>query len=233
MILLATVLRLSDGLPLSESTDNATDEHVVQAKKILKCLSPVLARSTSRICIQEDEFTIHATHNSSVGLAVAVGPTLPHLLAHGYLDAAQREWCRRHSASGVAAVRRPLAFTEFNNFLTQTAQKFRDPHAATTMFNVSAMRTELNERPLVYVTAEEVTRPRAAVARRLSSGDCRVDPGGVPLPDYSKVSSGVALRPLQHRHTAALTAAALLVLLDVYRALIVASSLHTEEDRSL
>merc|ERR1719259_133926 len=131
MILLATVLRLSDGLPLAESTDCSGVEHVPHIRSILSCLAPVLARSTQRLCIQEDDFTIHATHNSSVALAVAVQPTAPHLAAHGYLDAAQREWCRRHTPPGVMAARRPLAFTEFNNFLMETAHKFRDSQAAT------------------------------------------------------------------------------------------------------
>lgn len=58
MIQYGTLLRLSDGLPLSASTDNSTDEKISAAKKVIKLLAEKLAKQPVRVCLQESNYTI-------------------------------------------------------------------------------------------------------------------------------------------------------------------------------
>ena len=58
MIQYGTLLRLSDGLPLSASTDNNIDEKMSAAKKTIKYLASSLPHQPNRVCLQEDTYTI-------------------------------------------------------------------------------------------------------------------------------------------------------------------------------
>ena len=56
MIQYATVVRLSDGIPLSASTDVNND--LSDAKSKIKQLTVILSQQPKRTCLQEDNYTI-------------------------------------------------------------------------------------------------------------------------------------------------------------------------------
>jgi len=58
MIEYSTVLRMSDGLPLSASTDDSANQNLSLAKKILKHFVQNLSHLPKRICLEDDHFTI-------------------------------------------------------------------------------------------------------------------------------------------------------------------------------
>lgn len=58
MILYTSIVRLSDGTPLSVATEDLADNNVALAKKTVKSLVPKLIQLPKRVCLQEDHYTI-------------------------------------------------------------------------------------------------------------------------------------------------------------------------------
>ena len=52
-------------------------------------------------------------HSPVVSFMAVCEPTFPHLMAFSFLEEVQKEFNMLYTASVVAAVRRPYAFTEF------------------------------------------------------------------------------------------------------------------------
>ncbi|KAK3853725.1 hypothetical protein Pcinc_039744 [Petrolisthes cinctipes] len=183
MIVYACLNRLTDGTPLSATTDISSDadKRVHEGKRCIKLLSKQLAKYKKRICLQAEDITVHGVMDECTGYLVVCEPNYPHILAFSFLDELMKEFSILYTSSVVKSVRRPYAFIEFDSFLQKTRQKYNSSRALASRINLAEMTNDLNLHPPTYLKMHQLEPPPA------------------PPPLTPSVSTSTTLT-LSHRH---------------------------------
>uniref|UniRef100_A0A2P2ICB2 Vesicle-trafficking protein SEC22a-like n=2 Tax=Hirondellea gigas TaxID=1518452 RepID=A0A2P2ICB2_9CRUS len=231
MIHYGTLLRLSDGTPLSATTDSSSHHDLGDAKKAIKQLALKLNKYSNRACLQEDTFTIHCIHNFVVGFVAVCEPTYSHLLAYSFLDELYKEFNILYTASVVAAVRRPYSFIEFDGFLEKVRQKYNSPRSVAARVNLPALRTELSLNPPSMMSLSDLTPSHLPTTP--SHTALSLTPNGNiangHIVDHSQVGVTVQMMPLTVASRVSMVLAVVLSLLDLYRGFFSLSQSDLEE----
>uniref|UniRef100_A0A4W5NGJ3 SEC22 homolog A, vesicle trafficking protein n=1 Tax=Hucho hucho TaxID=62062 RepID=A0A4W5NGJ3_9TELE len=156
MVLFALVLRSTDGLPLSATTDYEQDEGLQETKKQIKTLSEKLICFPSRCTLKTGKFNIHFTSSLGMGYLMVCMENYPNVLAFCFLEELQSEFLDRCDGFLVRNAVRPYSFNEFDNFLQNTKQRYNSPRSLTTKISLADMQSELKLVPTYQVSPEDL-----------------------------------------------------------------------------
>ncbi|KAG0716165.1 Vesicle-trafficking protein SEC22a [Chionoecetes opilio] len=250
MIVYACLSRLTDGTPLSATTDYASDgdQRVREGKQCVKLLSQHFGKFGMRVCLQAEEVTLHCVVDECTAYMVVCEPTYPHILAFSFLDELKKEFNVLYTPSVVKSVRRPFAFIEFDSFLQKTRQKYNSSRALASRLNLAEMTTDLNLHPPSYIKLHHLEPPpppvpppplpgallsptsghiRSTSTTSIPNGALKYN--GAAAKDISTVGVTLRLKPVPWSGWLGLALLLPCVFLDFYRGVVAISMSRIEE----
>ncbi|XP_018022820.1 vesicle-trafficking protein SEC22a [Hyalella azteca] len=228
MIHFSTVIRISDGIPLSVTRDSSIDSSFAAAKKNIKLLVTKIMLHPKRVCLLEDMYTIHCVHSSVVAFIAVCDPTFSHLLIHSFLDELDKEFSMLYNSSVIAAVRRPYAFTEFDSYMEKMQQKYCSPQFVASRGNLTDLRAELSISPPITLSVADISPPSPAQQHPNSPNHVSLGIHGISngtlsnnkhSADIAQVGASKQLMPLSLAARGLISLAVLFSTLDAYRGL--------------
>lgn len=131
------IARVSDGLPLAQSSEDQNSsqlaECTAQAKLVVRRLGP---GSAPRCSIESGPMTLHylvhppAPDPSAVVYVAICEKSYPRKLAFAYLDELAAEFGQSHGAQVAQRTLRPYAFVAFDTFIQRTTRLYADARTA-------------------------------------------------------------------------------------------------------
>jgi len=156
MILLATIFRLIDGLPLSASTDVVQRMEVKECQKYVKLISKKLYQLPDKSTLQLKGFHIHLISTNDISFVVLAEEPYSVVLAFSFLNEVQKEFLKKYNRDIVASIKRPYAFIEFDIFLQKTKSRYNSPNTLSSRLDLSLISTELKLRPAYQIREEDL-----------------------------------------------------------------------------
>ncbi|XP_024262906.1 vesicle-trafficking protein SEC22a isoform X2 [Oncorhynchus tshawytscha] len=156
MVLFALVMRSTDGLPLSATTDYEQDEGLQETKKQIKTLSEKLSTFPSRCSLKTGKFNIHFTSSLGIGYLVVCTENCPNAMAFCFLEEMQNEVLQRCDGFLIRNAVRPYSFREFDYFLQDTKQRYNSSCSLTSKINLADMQSELKMIPTYQLSPEDL-----------------------------------------------------------------------------
>nr|XP_046217040.1 vesicle-trafficking protein SEC22a-like [Oncorhynchus gorbuscha] len=156
MVLFALVMRSTDGLPLSATTDYEQDEGLQETKKQIKTLSEKLSTFPSRCSLKTGKFNIHFTSSLGIGYLVVCTENCPNAMAFCFLEELQTEVLQRCDGFLIRNAVRPYSFSEFDDFLQDTKQRYNSSCSLTSKINLADMQSELKMIPTYQLSPEDL-----------------------------------------------------------------------------
>jgi len=147
MILLATIFRVIDGLPLSATTDILQRRDINDCQKYVKLVSKKLFQLPDRCTLDLKKFNIHLISSSDMSFIVLVEDSYSTLLAFSFLTEIQKEFLQRYDRVIIEGIKRPYALIEFDMYLQQTKQRYNSPRTMSTRLDLPALNEEMKHRP--------------------------------------------------------------------------------------
>ncbi|XP_014029104.1 vesicle-trafficking protein SEC22a isoform X2 [Salmo salar] len=163
MVLFALVMRSTDGLPLSATTDYEQDEGLQETKKQIKTLSEKLSTFPSRCSLKTGKFNIHFTSSLGLGYLVVCTENCPNALAFCFLEEMQSQFLHRCDGFLIRNAVRPYSSSEFDDFLQDTKQRYNSPCSLTSKISLADMQSELKMIPTYQLSPEDL---RSCFSRR-------------------------------------------------------------------
>ncbi|KAK3753287.1 hypothetical protein QZH41_015224 [Actinostola sp. cb2023] len=157
MVLFSMISRVSDGMPLSASTDLDMHFEIKESKRQAK----VVAKKANQYPIKC--WTSSGSHNIYFIKAVGVcfmavcDAAYPTVLAYSFLDEIQREFMVVYQSQDVQRAKRPYSFIEFDSFIQKTKQRYNNTRSLTTRINLSEMSEELQNHPPHQISQIDLT----------------------------------------------------------------------------
>ncbi|KAL0963993.1 hypothetical protein UPYG_G00316200 [Umbra pygmaea] len=155
-VLFATVVRVTDGLPLSASTDYEQDKSVQETKKLVKSLSKRLRHFPSRCTFKTGRYIINHTTAMGLGFLMVCSENYPKLLAFCFLEELQREFLESYGRQQVNGAVRPYSLIDFDGFIQKTKQRYNSPRSLTPKIDLSEMQMDVKLNPPFQLTHEDV-----------------------------------------------------------------------------
>ncbi|MBN3279867.1 SC22A protein, partial [Polyodon spathula] len=156
MVLFASVVRVTDGLPLSASTDYEQDRGVQESKKYLKTLSKKLSQLPDRCTLKTGQYNINFTSSLGVGYMMVCTENYPSVLAFSFLDELQKEFIVSYDMKRINSAVRPYSFIDFDIFIQKTKQRYNSPRSLSTKINLADMQTEIRLRPPYQLSTSDL-----------------------------------------------------------------------------
>ncbi|XP_029567368.1 vesicle-trafficking protein SEC22a isoform X2 [Salmo trutta] len=163
MVLFALVMRSTDGLPLSATTDYEQDEGLQETKKQIKTLSEKLSTFPSRCSLKTGKFNIHFTSSLGLGYLVVCTENCPNALAFCFLEEMQSQFLDRCDGFLIRNAVRPYSSSDFDDFLQDTKQRYNSPCSLTSKISLADMQSELKMIPTYQLSPEDL---RSGFSRR-------------------------------------------------------------------
>ena len=144
MVLLTTIARLADGLPLATSiqedkqSGHSLQEYQMQAKGLCRKLK---ANSPSRCSIETGPLIFHYLIEKGVVYLALCEQSFSKRVAFAYLEDLENEFDSTYG-NRVGVVSRPYSFIEFYNYIQKTKKNYTDSRARR---NLGAINTELQD----------------------------------------------------------------------------------------
>ncbi|CAJ1079127.1 vesicle-trafficking protein SEC22a [Xyrichtys novacula] len=155
-VLFASVVRVGDGLPLSESTDYEQDKELQETKKSLKSLSKKLGQFPDRCTLKTGPYNVNFASARGVGYMMVCTANYPNVLAFCFLEELQKEFIVTYDSKRINSAVRPFSFIEFDTFIQKTKQRFNSPRSLSTKINLADMQTEIKLRPPYQLSPEDL-----------------------------------------------------------------------------
>lgn len=137
MVRYTLIARVSDGLPLVQSSDNQNSpqlaDFTTQAKLVVRRLGP---GSETRCSIEGGAMTLHylqcppAPDPAAVVFVAICEKVYPRKLAFTYLDELAAEFTQSHGSKVPQRTLRPYAFVAFDTFIQRTTRLYADARTA-------------------------------------------------------------------------------------------------------
>ncbi|XP_069681170.1 vesicle-trafficking protein SEC22a-like isoform X1 [Periplaneta americana] len=218
MIVYALIVRTSDGMALSATTDfnDEVNRNIKESKRYVKLLAKKAYQFPDRCTLKLDTHTIHFITTLGLSYFAMCEATYPTVLAFSFLNEIMREFITKYELPKVNLVRRPYSFIEFDSVIHKTRQRYNKPQSLTTKINLTDLSTEIKLRPPYIVQLSQVE----PVANGYQSSI-----------NLAKLSVGPPpkLEPLAWYAIVAAVFSVLLALVGFYRSLSALSESHLEE----
>lgn len=218
MIVYALIVRTSDGMALSATTDfnDEVNRNIKESKRYVKLLAKKAFQFPDRCTLSLDTYTIHFITALGLSYFAMCESSYPAVLAFSFLNEIMREFIAKYELPKVNLVRRPYSFIEFDNVIHKTRQRYNKPQSLTTKINLTDLSTEIKLRPPYVVQLSQVEP---------------VANGYQTTINFSRVSVGPPprLEPLAWHGIVAAVFTVLLALVGFYRGLSALSVSSLEE----
>ncbi|XP_026231039.1 vesicle-trafficking protein SEC22b-A [Anabas testudineus] len=144
MILLTTIARVADGLPLAasiqedEQSGRDLQSYQTQAKQLFRKLN---AQSPDRCTLEAGVMTFHYLIAHDVCYLCLCDASFPKKIAFSYLEELHNEFYDQYGRR-VSTVTRPYSFIEFDTYIQKTKKTYVDSRARR---NLGGINTELQD----------------------------------------------------------------------------------------
>ncbi|XP_071966227.1 vesicle-trafficking protein SEC22a-like [Antedon mediterranea] len=156
MVLYAMISRLSDGLPLSATTDHEPNRSVLESKKFAKILSKRASQYPDRCSLFTGSHWLHFISALGVCFTTMCEESYPTVLAFCFLKELQNEFITTYDGKRVANALRPYALIEFDNFIQKTKTRFNNTRTLSAKINLTEMNLEVKLRPPFQLTLDDL-----------------------------------------------------------------------------
>ncbi|PIK61411.1 putative vesicle-trafficking protein SEC22a [Apostichopus japonicus] len=156
MVVFALISRVSDGLPLSATTDHETSQRVLESKKCAKLLSKKAASVPDRCSLHTGSHWLFLISSLGVSFISLCEENYPSVLAFCFLDELQREFISSYDARKVKNVNRPYALIEFNIILQKVKQRYNNTRSLKPRTNLNDMSQEVKLRPPHRLSLDDI-----------------------------------------------------------------------------
>ncbi|CAB4034268.1 Vesicle-trafficking SEC22a, partial [Paramuricea clavata] len=169
MIYFATLIRVSDGLALSASTDLDTTFEVKESKKRLKLLSRKVGQLPARCTTKIGTYCIHFIRTGSLCTMMICSSQYPEILAFSFLTELQREFLLQYKNEDIQRAKRPYTFVEFDMFIQKMKQRYSNTNSLTSRINVSDISEDLKQSPPYEIKSSELMQSNGAPETKYKS----------------------------------------------------------------
>ncbi|XP_033111099.1 vesicle-trafficking protein SEC22a-like [Anneissia japonica] len=156
MVLYAIISRLSDGLPLSATTDHEPNRSVLESKKFAKMLSKRASQYPDRCSLFTGSHWLHFISAIGVCFTTMCEENYPSVLAFCFLKELQNEFITTYDGKRVANALRPYALIEFDTFIQKTKTRFNNTRTLSSKINLTEMTMEVKLRPPFQLTLDDL-----------------------------------------------------------------------------
>lgn len=158
MIIYAQIVRTSDGLPLSASTDfsNEVNKSIRDSKKYVKMLAYKSPQLPEKCVLNVGEVSLYMISCLGITYVVMTELRYPAPLAFCFLKQLMSEFALRYEIFKVKSARRPYEFIDFDNYIHKTRQSFNKPQGLTSKINFSDVELELQLRPPAQLALSDI-----------------------------------------------------------------------------
>lgn len=164
------ITRISDGMPLSASTDLDMHFELKESKKRAKTLARKANQYPTRCTMQCGNHTVHFVKAVGVCFMAVCEGTYPAVLVFSFLEELQREFTITFQSHEVQRARRPYSFIEFDSFIQKTKQRYNNTRTLTSRLNLSEMSEDLHSNPPYQISQTELGPENTADIKTYKTG---------------------------------------------------------------
>ncbi|XP_020913002.1 vesicle-trafficking protein SEC22a [Exaiptasia diaphana] len=157
MVLFAMISRVSDGMPLSASTDLDLHFEIKESKRQAKIVAKKANQYPIKCWTSSGSHNIYFVKAVGVCFITVCEAAYPTVLAYCFLDEIQREFMVVYQSQDVQRAKRPYSFIEFDSFIQKTKQRYNNTRSLTTRLNLSEMSEELQNHPPHQISQIDLT----------------------------------------------------------------------------
>lgn len=156
MILFAYVARVTDGLPLSASTDFEYSTELQECKMHLKIVSKMLGQFPGRGTVKNNQLHIHFTSSQGVAYMTICCSYYPTTMAYCFLEELGMEFVSSFEVAKIQLVSRPYAFLEFDNVIQKIKWHYNHSNRPSLKISVTNIQRELKVTPPRQVNLDDI-----------------------------------------------------------------------------
>ncbi|XP_032899145.1 vesicle-trafficking protein SEC22c [Amblyraja radiata] len=156
MILFAYVARVTDGLPLSASTDFEYSTELQESKMHLKIVSKMLGQFPGRGTVKNNQLHIHFTSSQGVAYMTICCSYYPTTMAYCFLEELGMEFASSFEVAKIQLVSRPYAFLEFDNVIQKIKWHYNHSNRPSLKISVTNIQRELKVTPPRQVNLDDI-----------------------------------------------------------------------------
>ncbi|CAG04244.1 unnamed protein product [Tetraodon nigroviridis] len=188
VILLAFVVRVRDGLPLSASTDFEHSKELQERKHQLRTISKTLARFPDRGTVKGQQLNIYFVSSEGVSYMTVCHCSLPAAKAFCFLEDLRWEFTACFDSAAIALADRPYLFLEFDGTIQKLKQQYNQSGGPALDVTLIEVQNELLIHPPQLIHLEQI---ELANGIGNGHGDQSSGPG--------RVSNVVSVTPSMHK----------------------------------
>ncbi|XP_060681180.1 vesicle-trafficking protein SEC22c isoform X1 [Hemiscyllium ocellatum] len=156
MILFAYVARVTDGLPLSASTDFECSRELQECKKQLKVVSKMLGQFPGRGTVKNNQLHIHFTSSQGIAYMTICCSYYPTTMAFCFLEELGMEFISSFEIAKIHMVSRPYAFLEFDSIIQKIKWHYNYSNRPSIKISVTNIQRELKVTPPRQVNMDDI-----------------------------------------------------------------------------
>ncbi|XP_072432457.1 vesicle-trafficking protein SEC22c isoform X4 [Chiloscyllium punctatum] len=156
MILFAYVARVTDGLPLSASTDFECSRELQECKKQLKVVSKMLGQFPGRGTVKSNQLHIHFTSSQGIAYMTICCSYYPTTMAFCFLEELGMEFISSFEIAKIHMVSRPYAFLEFDSIIQKIKWHYNYSNRPSIKISVTNIQRELKVTPPRQVNVDDI-----------------------------------------------------------------------------
>ncbi|XP_043546775.1 vesicle-trafficking protein SEC22c isoform X2 [Chiloscyllium plagiosum] len=156
MILFAYVARVTDGLPLSASTDFECSRELQECKKQLKVVSKMLGQFPGRGTVKNNQLHIHFTSSQGIAYMTICCSYYPTTMAFCFLEELGMEFISSFEIAKIHMVSRPYAFLEFDSTIQKIKWHYNYSNRPSIKISVTNIQRELKVTPPRQVNMDDI-----------------------------------------------------------------------------
>ncbi|XP_048407481.1 vesicle-trafficking protein SEC22c isoform X4 [Stegostoma tigrinum] len=163
MILFAYVVRVTDGLPLSASTDFECSRELQECKKQLKVVSKMLGQFPGRGTVKSNQLHIHFTSSQGIAYMTICCSYYPTTMAFCFLEELGMEFISSFEIAKIHTVSRPYAFLEFDSVIQKIKRHYNYSNRPLLKISVTNIQRELKVTPPRRVNVDDIVVSNGAL----------------------------------------------------------------------
>uniref|UniRef100_H3D5C0 SEC22 homolog C, vesicle trafficking protein n=1 Tax=Tetraodon nigroviridis TaxID=99883 RepID=H3D5C0_TETNG len=156
VILLAFVVRVRDGLPLSASTDFEHSKELQERKHQLRTISKTLARFPDRGTVKGQQLNIYFVSSEGVSYMTVCHCSLPAAKAFCFLEDLRWEFTACFDSAAIALADRPYLFLEFDGTIQKLKQQYNQSGGPALDVTLIEVQNELLIHPPQLIHLEQI-----------------------------------------------------------------------------
>lgn len=184
LILFAYVVRVSDGLPLSASSDFQHDRELQERKQQLRVISKSLMLLPERGTLTGQQLHIYFLTAEGVSYMAVCSSRLSAALAFCFLEDIRWEFVARFDGTAIALANRPYLFLEFDNIIQKLKHHYNQSGGPALGVTLAEVQDDLKASPPQVINLNDLHHSNGA-----ANGHTEQVPGNGPNQRLEPVSA--------------------------------------------